>query len=91
MERVVLRKGRESAYRSVPATRRQGASRVFVCPRMADHPTVGIRLNNLAQIWRNLGQPERARPFTERALAIAEAAYGPTTPLWACCGQISSL
>ncbi len=31
------------------------------------------RLNNLAQILRDLGQPEGARPRQERALAIDEA------------------
>ena len=45
-----------------------------------NHPTVGIRLNNLAQILRDLGQPGQARPLAERALAITEAAYGPDHP-----------
>jgi Tetratricopeptide repeat len=45
-----------------------------------DHPTVGTRLNNLATIWQDLGQPEQARPLAERALAITEAAYGPGHP-----------
>jgi tetratricopeptide (TPR) repeat protein len=45
-----------------------------------DHPDVGIRLSNLAAIWKDLGQLERARPLAERALAIAEAAYGPDHP-----------
>ena len=44
------------------------------------HPTVGIRLNNLALIWRDLGQPGQARPLAERALGIAEATYGPDHP-----------
>jgi Tetratricopeptide repeat len=33
-----------------------------------DHSNVGIRLTNLAAIWRDLGQPEQARPLAERAL-----------------------
>ena len=45
-----------------------------------DHPDVGRDLNNLALIWRDLGQPERARPLAEQALAITEAAYGPDHP-----------
>ena len=43
-------------------------------------PHVAIRLNNLALILRDLGQPEQARPLAERALAIDEAAYGPDHP-----------
>ena len=39
-----------------------------------DHPTVAIRLNNLALILRDLGQVEAARPLQERALAITQAA-----------------
>ena len=35
-----------------------------------DHPTVGIRLNTLALILRDLGQAEQARPLAERALII---------------------
>jgi len=38
-----------------------------------DHPDVATALNNLAQILRDLGQPEAARPLQERALAIDEA------------------
>ena len=45
-----------------------------------DHPDVGVWLNNLALIWKDLGQPEKARPLAERALAIGEAAYGPDHP-----------
>jgi tetratricopeptide (TPR) repeat protein len=45
-----------------------------------DHPEVGTDLNNLAQIWQDLGQLERARPLAERALAITEAAHGPDHP-----------
>jgi tetratricopeptide (TPR) repeat protein len=45
-----------------------------------EHPAVGRDLNNLAQIWQNLGQLEQARPLAERALAITEAAYGPDHP-----------
>jgi tetratricopeptide (TPR) repeat protein len=45
-----------------------------------DHPTVATRLNNLALILRDLGQPQDALPLQERALAITEAAYGPDHP-----------
>jgi len=45
-----------------------------------DHPDVGIRLNNLALILRDLGDPAGARPLQERALGIDEAAYGPDHP-----------
>jgi len=38
-----------------------------------DHPDVGIRLNNLAQVLQDLGDPAGARPLQERALAITEA------------------
>ena len=37
-----------------------------------DHPAVAIRLNNLALILQNLGQPEAARVLQERALAITQ-------------------
>jgi hypothetical protein len=39
-----------------------------------DHPDVGARLNNLALILRDLGQPEQARPLAERARAISDKA-----------------
>ena len=45
-----------------------------------DHPDVATRLNNLALILRDLGDPAAARPLAERALAIAEAAHGPDHP-----------
>jgi Tetratricopeptide repeat len=45
-----------------------------------DHPDVGTRLNNLASIWKELGQPDQARPLAERALSITEAAHGPDHP-----------
>ena len=35
-----------------------------------DHPTVATRLNSLALTLRDLGEPGRARPLLERALAI---------------------
>ena len=38
------------------------------------------RLNVLALILQALGDPTAARPLLERALAIAEAAYGPDHP-----------
>jgi tetratricopeptide (TPR) repeat protein len=45
-----------------------------------DNTIVAIGLNNLAQIWKDLGQLEQAQPLAERALAITEAAYGPDHP-----------
>ena len=45
-----------------------------------DHPTVAIRLSNLALIIRRLGHLEEARPLAERAVAISEAALGPDHP-----------
>jgi hypothetical protein len=45
-----------------------------------DHPTVGTRLNNLAGILADLGQPEQARPLADRALAIADKASTSTSP-----------
>ncbi|MGW5153000.1 tetratricopeptide repeat protein [Rhodococcus koreensis] len=45
-----------------------------------DHPTVAVRLSNLARVWKDLGKPGRARPLLERALTITETAYGPDHP-----------
>ena len=45
-----------------------------------DHPTVAIRLGNLAMILRDLGDPAGAKPLLERALRIDEASYGPDHP-----------
>ena len=45
-----------------------------------DHPDVAIRLNNLALILKDLGQPGRGPAAGRRALAITEAAYGPDHP-----------
>ncbi len=42
--------------------------------------STAIRLNNLAAILRDLGQPDAARLLQERALDIDEAAYGPDHP-----------
>jgi Tfp pilus assembly protein PilF len=39
-----------------------------------DHPEVATRLNNLALILQDLGQPGTAQQLQERALAIIEAA-----------------
>ena len=78
---------RAAAYLQVharqPAEARPLAERALAIAEAAygpDHPTVAIRLNNLATILYNLGQPAEARPLTERALAIDEAAYGPDHP-----------
>ncbi|MGC5016938.1 tetratricopeptide repeat protein, partial [Streptosporangium sp. DT93] len=45
-----------------------------------DHPSVAIRLGNLASSFRDLGWPGEAVPLEQRALAITEAAYGPDHP-----------
>jgi len=45
-----------------------------------DHPDVGIRLNNLGGVLRDLGDLPGAREQYERALAIGEAALGPDNP-----------
>lgn len=45
-----------------------------------DHPEVGLALNNLGEVNRQLGHPERAMPLLQRALAIAETSLGPTHP-----------
>jgi len=45
-----------------------------------EHPTVAIRLGNLAASFRDLGRPGEAVPLEQRALAITEAAHGPEHP-----------
>jgi tetratricopeptide (TPR) repeat protein len=45
-----------------------------------DLTVIGIRLNNLALILRDLGDASEARPLVERALAIHETTYGPDRP-----------
>ena len=37
-------------------------------------------LNNLGELYRNQGQPERARPLFERAIVIVEKSSGPLHP-----------
>jgi tetratricopeptide (TPR) repeat protein len=77
---------RAAAYLDVHA--RPGEARPLATKALAiteasqgpDHPDVGTFLNNLAGIFRNLGQPAEARPLLERALAITEAAHGPHHP-----------
>ena len=49
-------------------------------PTAPTTPPSPPRLNNLALIWQDLGEPGKARPLAERALAITEAAYGPDHP-----------
>ena len=44
------------------------------------HPSVGIRLNDLAWLYNSMGQYARAEPFYVRALAISEKAEGPEHP-----------
>jgi hypothetical protein len=45
-----------------------------------DHPTAGIRRNNLASVLQDLGDLPGAREQFERALTITEAALGPDHP-----------
>jgi tetratricopeptide (TPR) repeat protein len=46
-----------------------------------DDATTAVRLNDLALLLRELGQPAEAQPLAERALAIDEATYGPDHPV----------
>ncbi|MGA0925448.1 MAG: tetratricopeptide repeat protein, partial [Lutimaribacter sp.] len=43
-------------------------------------PIVAIRLNNLAELFRDMGRLEDAEPMYQRALAIDMAALGPNHP-----------
>ena len=45
-----------------------------------DHPTVATRLNNLALVLQDLGQPGGAQPLLERALAIDRSGPRPRPP-----------
>jgi tetratricopeptide (TPR) repeat protein len=45
-----------------------------------DHPNVAIRINNLGELLRVLGDLDGAKIHFERALRINEAAYGPDHP-----------
>ena len=45
-----------------------------------DHPDVGIRLNNLAQLYHGQGRYAEAEPLYKRGLAITEKALGPDHP-----------
>ena len=45
-----------------------------------DHPTVAIRLNNLAELLRATNRPGEAEPLCRRAVAIDEQSYGPDHP-----------
>ena len=42
-----------------------------------EHNEVAIQLNNLGELYRRTGEPEKARPILERALSIREAALAP--------------
>ena len=46
----------------------------------AEHPTVAIRLNNLAQLLQSTNRSAEAEPLIRRALAIDEASYGAEHP-----------
>jgi tetratricopeptide (TPR) repeat protein len=45
-----------------------------------DHPTVAIRLNNLAQLLKDTNRLDEAEPLMRRALKIDEASFGPDHP-----------
>ncbi|MGZ6266731.1 MAG: tetratricopeptide repeat protein [Candidatus Limnocylindrales bacterium] len=45
-----------------------------------DHPTVAIRLNNVASLLQATNRLGEAEPLMRRALAIDEASYGPDHP-----------
>ena len=45
-----------------------------------EHPTVAIRLNNLALLLKATNRPEEAEPMMRRALAIDEKSYEPENP-----------
>jgi tetratricopeptide (TPR) repeat protein len=46
----------------------------------AEHPVTGIRLNNLAELYREQGKYEEALPLYERALVISEKMQGAEHP-----------
>ena len=45
-----------------------------------DHPDTASSLNNLALLYNNQGDYERAKPLFERALAILEKTFGSNHP-----------
>ena len=45
-----------------------------------DHPSTGVALNNLAELYRRQGKYGKAEPLYQRSLAIAEKALGPDHP-----------
>jgi len=45
-----------------------------------NHPTVGVFLNNLALLYKSLGDYAKAEPLYKRSLAIDEKALGPEHP-----------
>ncbi len=46
----------------------------------SDHPSVAIRLNNLASLLQDTNRLADAEPLLRRALAIFEASLGPDHP-----------
>src|SRR5664280_1923746 len=72
--------------RTVPSTvARSGGGRVrrtaaWHQPVHLDAVAVATRLNNLAAVLGDLGEPAAARLLLDRALAITEAAHGPEHP-----------
>ena len=45
-----------------------------------EHPSVAVRLNNLAVLLKTTNRLEEAEPLMRRALAIDEKSYGPEHP-----------
>ena len=45
-----------------------------------EHPTVAIRLNNLAMLLQDTDRMAEAEPLMRRALAIDEQSFGPEHP-----------
>src|SRR5664280_2702448 len=71
-----------TVLRLLPEAGRQLADRARAPTEAAngpEHPAVATRLNNLALVLGDLGEPAAARPL-DRALATTEAAYGPQHP-----------
>jgi len=53
---------------------------IFEASYGPDHPSVAIRLNNIATLLYNTNRLAEAEPLMRRALAIFEASYGPDHP-----------
>ena len=51
-----------------------------MCSSDLDHPEIGSRLNNFAELYRSMGRYAEAEPLYQRALSIAEQQLGPDHP-----------